>query len=68
MSLRRIIDAPTESVCRALGHYPPGMMVYEPGTYEWTCDSCGAVTRFVVPHGPTLAAPQSTGAADELLW
>lgn len=30
-------------------HNPPNMMVFEPGTYEHECPSCGVKTVFVVP-------------------
>lgn len=29
-------------------HRPPSMMVYEPGTYRYTCPICGKVTVFTV--------------------
>jgi len=34
--------------CYSNQHNPPSHMVYEPGTYEWTCPVCGQVTRFVI--------------------
>ena len=35
--------------CMNPEHNPPMFMVYEPGEYEWTCDSCGLTQRFTVP-------------------
>lgn len=51
MPLKKIDDDKTwtGNVCRSLEHSPPSMMVYKPGTYEWTCPTCGHVTRFTVP-------------------
>ena len=45
---RKIADAPIP--CNHPGHKPPGMMVFEPGTYAHTCPGCGKVTRFSVPR------------------
>lgn len=36
--------------CNDPEHKPPSHMVYEPGEYEWTCPSCGKVTKFIVPY------------------
>ena len=38
----------TDAQCMYPEHNPPGMMVYEPGEYEWTCHACGNVQRFTV--------------------
>ena len=46
---RKIADAPPPP-CRCPGHNPPGMMVWEPGTYEHTCPDCGQKQIFTV-HG-----------------
>lgn len=48
MSLKKIGKEP-EYPCQHPGHNPPGLMVYKPGTYEWTCPGCGAKTVFTVP-------------------
>ena len=51
MPLKKLDDDKTwtRKVCRSPEHNPPGMMVYRPGTYEWTCPKCGDVTSFTVP-------------------
>lgn len=46
--LRKIAEAPEP--CAAPEHQPPMHMVYEPGTYEYTCPSCGKRTVFRVPR------------------
>lgn len=41
-----------EKVCYSSGHDVPSMMVFDPGTYEHTCSSCGKKTVFIVsPSG-----------------
>lgn len=30
-------------------HNPPNLISLDPGTYRYTCPSCGEVTVFVVP-------------------
>jgi len=45
---RKVRDLDADETCTDPGHKPPGMMVYEDGHYEHTCQSCGHVTRFVV--------------------
>lgn len=42
--------------CQHPEHNPPGMIVLEPGTYEYTCPSCGARQYFVVPARPECCA------------
>lgn len=44
---RKIKDA--ELPCMHPEHNPPSHMVYEPGTYEHTCPSCGKSMIFTVP-------------------
>lgn len=46
MTLKKIAEAPKP--CTSSEHNPPSMMVYEPGTYEYACPSCGKVTWFSV--------------------
>lgn len=46
--LRKIAGAPEP--CAMAEHRPPLHMVYEPGTYEYTCPSCGKRTVFRVPR------------------
>lgn len=48
MPLRKIRDFP--GVCMSTEHYPPNMMVYDPGEYEWTCPQCGHITLFTIPR------------------
>lgn len=36
-------------VCLDPEHNPPTHIVLEPGTYKYTCPSCGKVTVFTVP-------------------
>lgn len=44
---RKIADAPPPP-CRDPEHEPPKMMVFEPGTYEHICPTCGKKTIFTV--------------------
>lgn len=46
--LKKVEGPPSPAPCFDLEHKPPMHMVYEPGTYEYTCPSCGEVTRFTV--------------------
>lgn len=50
MPLKKLDDDKTwnRKVCRSPEHKPPGMMVYPPGRYEWTCPKCGETTVFNV--------------------
>lgn len=49
MPLKKIDDPKLpERPCPSREHNPPAHMVYKPGTYEWTCPTCGHVTRFTV--------------------
>ena len=48
MPTRKIADEPKDRVCRHPEHNPPGMCVYEPGTYEHTCPACKRKQVFVV--------------------
>lgn len=50
---RKIGDLPESKICTDPEHNPANMIVWEPGTYEHTCPSCGATQRFGVPHKPT---------------
>ena len=43
----KIKDAPPPP-CQNSEHNPPTMMVWEPGTYEHTCPSCGDKQTFTV--------------------
>lgn len=43
------ISGPPKSPCLSPEHNPPSHMVFEPGTYEYTCPKCGKVTIFTVP-------------------
>ena len=47
MPTRKIADAP-KAPCRDREHNPPTMRLFEPGTYEHECPSCGAKAAFVV--------------------
>jgi len=47
--LRKISDDSVEKPCLSNMHNPPMYMYLEPGTYEWTCPSCGKITVFSVP-------------------
>lgn len=40
--------------CRHPDHYPPNMIVLEPGVYEYEYPACGLVQQVVVPAKPTL--------------
>lgn len=40
--------------CTDPEHNPPGMIVLEPGTYEYTCPSCGEKRTIIVGPKPTL--------------
>ena len=54
MPTRKIDDVPdSQRYCRDFDHNPPSHMVYENGTYEHECPTCGKKTRFVV-NNPTL--------------
>lgn len=35
--------------CKSSEHNPPSHMFLEPGTYVWTCPSCGKSTVIIVP-------------------
>ena len=48
MPTKKISDE--KRLCSHPEHHPPSHMVYEPGTYEHTCPSCGQKITFVV-HG-----------------
>jgi hypothetical protein len=57
MTLRKITEHPSKSwdkkkheICHDPEHYPPMHMLFEPGTWENLCPSCGKVTRFTVPE------------------
>jgi hypothetical protein len=38
---RKIADAPRQQLCGDREHNPPGYISLAPGTYEYTCPSCG---------------------------
>jgi hypothetical protein len=44
---RKVADA--QIPCMNPEHKPPSHCVFEPGTYEHTCPSCGKITIFTVP-------------------
>lgn len=48
---RKVGDWEQTPICRHPSHNPPGMIVLEPGHYEYECPGCGHVTR----PKPTLA-------------
>lgn len=48
MPTRKIADSPLTKMCRHPEHNPPGMQVFEPGTYEHTCPGCGHKMVFTV--------------------
>ena len=35
--------------CLSSEHYPPTMLVQEPGTYTYQCPNCGHQTTYTVP-------------------
>jgi hypothetical protein len=45
--LRKIKDAKTP--CLDPEHKPPSHIVLDPGTYEYSCPSCGETIVFTVP-------------------
>lgn len=47
MPTKKIADAPMPCLCP--DHEPPRNRVFDPGTYEHTCPSCGKKTVFTVP-------------------
>lgn len=47
------ITSPT-AICSDSDHFPPQMMVWEPGLYEHVCPSCKRVTRFTVATARVL--------------
>lgn len=51
MTLKKL-SGPTNP-CLSPSHDPPGMIVLENGTYEWTCPACGKKQVFVV-NRPTF--------------
>lgn len=48
MPTRKINDPP--KICRHPEHDVPNHQVFEPGTWEHTCPSCGAVKVFKIPQ------------------
>ncbi|GJQ43688.1 MAG: hypothetical protein JETCAE03_31860 [Ignavibacteriaceae bacterium] len=36
-------------ICTHPEHNPPSHIVLSPGEYEYTCPSCGKITKFTVP-------------------
>lgn len=51
---RKIGDVPMPKRCTSPEHDPPGMIVLEPGIYEYTCPRCGETKTVVVPPRPSL--------------
>jgi hypothetical protein len=47
--LRKIKGGYEKEHCISPEHNPPSHMVYEPGTYEYTCPACGKTIVFTVP-------------------
>ena len=45
--LEKIADAPPQP-CMHPEHNPPSQMVYQPGTYRYTCPACGYNVTFVI--------------------
>lgn len=39
-----------EPICSDPEHNPPTMIVLEPGSYEYTCPTCGRLVFFTVPR------------------
>ena len=55
MSTKRIGGPrPWGGICRDPEHSPPSHRVWQPGTWEHTCPSCGNKVVFVIPARPTL--------------
>lgn len=54
--LKRISDGDedkkwiTSKPCLSPEHNPPSHIVLQPGTYEYTCPSCGTTMRFTIPY------------------
>lgn len=46
---KKISEPLKEEKCLSSGHKPPMHIVLQPGTYEYTCPSCGHVTIVKVP-------------------
>lgn len=51
MSLRKLEGQNEVVLCSDPEHYPPRFIDLQPGTYEYTCLSCGEVIVFEVPAG-----------------
>ena len=63
MPLRKIRDFTAgERPCLHPEHTPPGMIVLDPGEYEYECPGCGGKVEFVVPFPATLV---SSGSSQE---
>lgn len=46
--------ASKEKRCLDPSHYPPTMIVLEPGIHTWKCPSCGKEQKVIVEERPTL--------------
>lgn len=53
---RKVGDWEQPPICRHPSHNPPGMIVLEPGHYEYECPGCGHITPVSVRPKPTLGA------------
>lgn len=55
MPTRKIADLPEVKRCHHPEHYPPTMMVFQPGVYEHECPGCHHVIVFTVRREATLS-------------
>lgn len=56
MPFKKFTPAPLRVQCQHPEHYPPPMVVLEPGTHVWECPGCGELRRVVVAPRPALEA------------
>lgn len=54
--------------CQHPSHDPPGMIVLDPGHYEYTCPACGQVTHVSVPPKPRLLAMRPPISSASMEW
>lgn len=54
MPFKKFTPVPKREQCKHPEHYPPSMVVLEPGSHDWECPGCGDVRRVVVAPRPEL--------------